>query len=102
MTGVTLAGAAVASCLRYGPAVLKAVTPSPRVTYIERKPRFVAAAPYMYDLDVYPAPILLPRLVYPPPVMSDSPLVYQPRRAVPTARVYPPPFVFLPPAVRRA
>ena len=102
MIGVTLAGAAVASCLRYGPAVLKAVTPSPRITYIQRRPRFVAAAPSMYDLNVYPAPVLLPRLVYPPPVMSDSPLVYQPRRAVPTAKVYPPPFVFLTPPVRRA
>lgn len=100
--GVTLAGAAVASCLRYGPAVLKAVTPSPRVTYIERRPRYVAAAPSMYDLKVYPAPVLLPRLVYPPPVVSDSPLVYQPRRPVPTAKVYPPPFVFLPPPIRRA
>lgn len=100
--GVTLAGAVVASCLRYGPAVTKAVTPSPRVTNIERRPRFAVAAPCMYDLDVYPAPVLLPRLVYPPPVVSNSPPVYQPRRVVPTARVYPPPFVFLPPTIRRA
>lgn len=99
---VTLAGAVVASCLRYGPAVTKAVTPSPRATNIERRPRFAVAAPCMYDLDVYPAPILLPRLVYPPPVVSYSPPVYQPRRVVPTARVYPPPFVFLPPTIRRA
>ena len=85
--GVTLAGAAVASCLRYGSAVLKAVTPSPRVTYIERRPRNVAAAPSFYDLKVYPTPVLLPRPVYPPPVLSDSPIVYQPRRPVPTAKV---------------
>lgn len=82
--------------------MLKAVTPSPRITNIQRRPRYVAAAPSMYDLNVYPAPVLLPRLMYPPPVISDSPLVYQPRRAVPTAKVYPPPFVFLPPPVRRA
>lgn len=100
--GVTLAGAAVASCLRYGSAVLKAVTPSPRVTYIERRPRYVAAAPSTNDLKVYPAPVLLPRLVYPLPVLDDSPIVSQPRRPVPTAKVYPPPFVFLPPLIRRA
>lgn len=99
---VTLAGVAVASCLRCGSAVLKAVTPSPRVTYIERRPRYVAAALSMYDLDVYPAPVLLPRLVYPPPVLSDSRIVYQPPRAIQTAKVYLPPIVFLPPPVRRA
>lgn len=94
---VTLGGAAVASCLLYRPAVLNAVTPSPRVTPVERKPRYIAASTCMYDLDVYPAPVLLPRLVYPPPVVSDSTQVCQPRRAIPTTRVYPPPIVFLPP-----